>query len=144
MNLSEVSIRHPVFAWMLMLALIVFGWISFQRMGVSQLPDVDFPVVSISVNLEGAAPEVMEVDVVDPIEDAIMSVQGITGVSSSSRTGSASVTVEFNLDKNIDIAMQDIQSALAQIVRRLPKEIEPPVVRKSNPEDQPMLWMAVS
>ena len=144
MNLSEISIRNPVFAWMLMAGLLVFGGLCFQRMGVSQLPDVDYPVVSVSVGLEGAAPEVMEVDVVDPIEDALMTVQGVVSLSSTSRNGSASIAVEFGLDKNNDIAVQEIQSALSQVMRRLPKEIDAPVVRKSNPEDQPILWLAVS
>src|SRR5271170_3865149 len=95
MNLSEISIRRPVFAWMLMAALIVFGAISFKRLGISQLPDVDFPVVSISLTLNGAAPEVMESQVVDPIEDAIMEIGGIRSITSSSQQSSASIAVEF-------------------------------------------------
>jgi HAE1 family hydrophobic/amphiphilic exporter-1 len=144
MNISEVSIRNPVFAWMLMAALIVFGGLCFSRMGVSQLPDVEFPVVSISLALEGAAPEVMEVDVTDPIEDAIMAVQGVTNISSSSRTGTATITVEFDLDKDNDIAIQEIQNAISQVMRRLPKEMDPPVIRKTNPENQPIIWLAVT
>lgn len=144
MSLSAISIRNPVFAWMLMAALLIFGGIAFQRMGVSQLPDVDFPVVSISITLEGAAPEVMEVDVVDPIEEGLMSIQGITGISSKARAGNASITVEFDIDRDIDAAAQEIQNAISRIQRRLPKDIDPPVVRKSNPEDSPILWLAVS
>ncbi|MDE2293724.1 MAG: efflux RND transporter permease subunit, partial [Elusimicrobia bacterium] len=74
MTLSDLSIKNPVFAWMLMIGLMVFGWIGFSRMGVSQLPDVDFPVVNVQVTWEGAAPEVMETQVADVIEDAVMSV----------------------------------------------------------------------
>jgi len=144
MTLSDISIRKPVFAWMLMAALIIFGGLCFSRMGVSQLPDIDFPVVSVNLSLEGAAPEVMEVDVVDPIEDALMSIQGITSISSSSRTGSASITLEFELNKNIDVAVQEVQTILGQVARRLPKELDPPSIRKTNPEDQPILWLAVS
>ena len=80
MSLSEISIKRPVFAWMLMAALIVFGGICFMRMGISQLPDVDFPVVSVSITWEGAAPEVMETDVTDIIEDSVMSVEGLKEV----------------------------------------------------------------
>jgi hydrophobe/amphiphile efflux-1 (HAE1) family protein len=144
MTLSEISIRRPVFAWMLMAALILFGWISFKRMGISQLPDVDFPVLSISVGYEGAAPEVMESEVVDPIEDAVMTVQGIRNVSSSSRYGSASITLEFDLERNIDTALQEVQTRIAQAQRLLPREIDPPVITKTNPEDQPILWLTVS
>src|SRR4051812_32016455 len=99
---------------MLMAALILFGGISFWRMGVSQLPDVDFPVVNVSVNLEGAAPEIIETTVVDPIEDNLMSIQGVTKVSSSSKTGTANISVEFDLDKNIDVAVQEVQTRMAQ------------------------------
>ncbi len=129
---------------MLMLALIVFGGIAFQRMGISQLPDVDFPVVSVGLNLEGAAPEVIEVDLVDPVEDALMGIQGIRSLVSSSKTGGANIAVEFDLDKNIDVAVQEIQNVLSQVQRRLPKEMDTPTVRKSNPEDQPIMWLAVS
>ncbi len=144
MTLSEISIKRPVFAWMLMAGLILFGWISFQRMGISQLPDVDFPVLNVSVNYEGAAPEVIESDVVDIIEDAVMTVQGIRNVSSSSRYGSANITLEFDLDRNIDTALQEVQTKIAQAQRQLPRDLDPPVITKTNPEDQPILWMTAS
>lgn len=144
MNLVRTSIRNPVFAWMLMGALVVFGSLAFREMGVSQLPDVDFPVVSISATLEGAAPEVMEMDVVDPIESAVLSVEGVESISSSAKSGSASVSVEFTLGKNIDVAVQEIQTRLAQAQRVLPRNLDPPVVSKMNPEDQPILWLGVS
>jgi HAE1 family hydrophobic/amphiphilic exporter-1 len=144
MTLSEISIRRPVFAWMLMAGLILFGWISFQRMGISQLPDVDFPVLNVSINYEGAAPEVIESDVVDIIEDAVMTVQGIRNVSSSSRYGSANITLEFNLDRSIDTALQEVQTKIAQAQRMLPRNLDAPVITKTNPEDQPILWMTAS
>jgi len=144
MTLSDLSIKNPVFAWMLMLGLIVFGWIGFQRMGVSQLPDVDFPIVTVRVTLEGASPEVMETQVADPIEDAVMSTEGIKEVSSSSRLGSTSIVIEFDLDRNIDLALQDVQSKIAQAQRNLPREIDPPVITKTNPEDNPIIRIAVS
>src|SRR5271166_2044533 len=108
MSLSEVSIRRPVFAWMLMAALIVFGAISFQRLGISQLPDVDFPVVSVSLSLPGAAPEVVESQVLDPIEDSIMQIDGIRNVTSSAQQSSGSIAVEFELNRDINLAMQEI------------------------------------
>ncbi|MBI3097010.1 MAG: efflux RND transporter permease subunit [Planctomycetes bacterium] len=144
MSLPDIAIKNPVFSWMIMLFLILFGGYSFTRLGVSQMPDVDFPNVSISVALEGASPEVMETDVVDVIEDAVMSVQGIREVTSTARHGTASVSVEFELSRDIDAAVQDIQTKLAQSTRLLPREIDPPVVTKTNPEDQPILWMALS
>ncbi len=144
MTLSDFSIKNPVFAWMLMAALIVFGLIGFNSMGVSQMPDVDFPVVSVSLTWEGAAPEVMETDVVDVVEDAVMSIQGIRDLSSTARQGQATVTIEFELERDIDAALQEVQTKIAQAQLRLPREIDPPVVTKVNPQDQPIMWLGVS
>lgn len=144
MTLSDISIKNPVFGWMLMIGILVFGWIGFNRLGVSQLPDVDFPVVTVSITWEGAAPEVMETEVSDILEDAVMSVEGIKEVSSVSRQGQTQVTIEFNLDRNIDLALQDVQTKIAQAQRNLPRDIDPPIVTKTNPEDQPIMWVAIS
>ncbi len=144
MTLSDISIKNPVAAWMLMIGLIVFGWISFQRMGISQLPDVDFPVINVTVAWEGAAPEVMETEVTDVLEDAVMSIEGIQEVSSNSRQGQATITIEFGLDRDIDVALQEVQSKIAQAQRNLPREIDPPVVVKTNPEDQPIMWVSLA
>ena len=144
MTLSDLSIKNHVFAWMLMAALILFGAIGYSRLGVSQNPDVDFPVINVAVTLEGAAPEVMETDVIEPLEDAIMAVEGIKGLSSTARQGRASIVVEFDLKRDIDLALQDVQTRVAQTARLLPREIDPPVITKTNPEDQPILWLALS
>ncbi|MBI4431673.1 MAG: efflux RND transporter permease subunit [Candidatus Omnitrophica bacterium] len=144
MYISEISIKNPVFAWMLMIGLMVFGLLSYHGMGVGQMPDVDFPVLTIEVTWEGAAPEVMESDVVDIIEDAVMGVQGIRDVSSSSRRGQALISVEFELERDIDIALQEVQSKISEIQRRLPREIDPPIITKANPEDQPIMWISVA
>ncbi len=127
-----------------MMALIIFGAISFTRLGVSQLPDVDFPVVSIGMTLGGASPEVMENQVVDLVEDAVMGVQGIRSVNSTARQSSASVSVEFEADRDIDSAVQELQSRIAQITPMLPASMDPLNIRKANPEDQPILWLSVS
>lgn len=144
MSLSDISIRKPVFAWMLMAALIIFGYISMKRMGVSQMPDVDFPVVNVSVTYEGAAPEVMELDVIDPIESAVLSVEGVKKITSTARLGSANVSVEFGLDKNIDIAVSEIESAINQAQRNLPNDVDPAIIRKINPDDRPIMFLAVT
>jgi HAE1 family hydrophobic/amphiphilic exporter-1 len=144
MTLSDLSIKNHVFAWMLMAALILFGAIGYSRLGVSQNPDVDFPVINVAVALEGAAPEVIETDVIEPLEDAIMAVEGIKGISSTARQGRASIVVEFDLKRDIDLALQDVQTRVAQTARLLPREIDPPVITKTNPEDQPILWLALS
>jgi multidrug efflux pump len=143
-KISDYSIRKPVFAWMLMSGLLVFGGIGVTRLGVSKMPDVDFPQVSVSLTYEGAAPEVMETDVAEIVEDVCTTVEGIKEISSTSRQGRATVTVEFEVGRDIDAALQDVQTKVAQAQRRLPAEMDPPVVSKDNPEDQPILWVAVS
>ncbi len=144
MSLSELSIRRPVFAWMLMAAIIVFGIISYRRLGISQLPDVDFPVVSVSLTLTGAAPEVIESQVLDPIEDAISEIDGIRNITSSATQSSGNIAVEFELNRNIDESMQEIQNKINQVQNLLPINLFPPTLRKQNPEDSPIMWLAVT
>ncbi len=143
MRISDAAIRKPVFAWMLMAGLIVFGSIGFQQLGVSQMPDVDFPQVSVALTLEGASPETMETDVVELVEDACMSVEGIVDITSASQQGRATVTLEFEVGRDIDTALQETQTRIAQAQRRLPKALDAPIITKSNPEDQPILWIGV-
>ncbi|MCC6130761.1 MAG: efflux RND transporter permease subunit [Acidobacteria bacterium] len=144
MNITEVCIRKPVFAWMLMAGTVVFGAVALSRIGISQFPDVDFPTINVGVTWEGAAPEVIENDVVEIIEEAVTQVEGVKSITSSCRQGNANVTVELDLNRNVDLALQDVQTKIAQAQRRLPRDIDPPVVSKSNPEDQPILWVGVS
>ncbi|MGZ3741395.1 MAG: efflux RND transporter permease subunit, partial [Bdellovibrionota bacterium] len=120
MSISATSIRNPVFAWMLMFGLIIFGAISFGRMGISNMPDVNFPVVNISLTLENAAPEVMELDVVDLVEDAVMGIEGLKSISSSTSMGKANITCEFNQNRSIDVALQEVQQRITQIQNTLP------------------------
>jgi multidrug efflux pump len=144
MKITEACIKNPVFAWMLMLATVLFGGVAATRIGISQFPDVDFPTISVSAAWEGAAPEVIEHDVVEPIEEALMQVEGVRNITSTSRQGSGSVTVELDLSRNVDLALQDVQTRIAQVQRRLPRDLEPPVVSKTNPEDQPIMWVGLS
>ena len=143
MTLAEFSIKRPVFAWMLMAGLIVFGGISFMRMGISQLPDVDYPVVSVNIRLEGAAPEVIETSIVDIIEDAVMTIQSIRSVTSESEDSEGTITIEFELNRNIDLAVQDVQAKVYSVLQKLPKDITSPTIRKSNPEDQPIILLSL-
>src|ERR1700681_3485139 len=129
MTLYDVSIKNPVFAWMLMIGLMVFGAIGFSRMGVSQLPDVDFPVVTVTVTWENASPEIMETQVADLIEDAVTSIEGIRNIYSTSQLGQTTITIEFTLSRSIDVAVQDIQSHIAQAQKNLPAQIDPPIVQ---------------
>ncbi|MGZ3807551.1 MAG: efflux RND transporter permease subunit, partial [Bacteriovorax sp.] len=144
MSLSSTSIKNPVFAWMLMVAMILFGGLSFKNMGVSQLPDVDIPNINISVTWEGASPAVVESDVVDTLESTVLAVEGVQSITTSIRRGGANITVEFGLDRDIDKALSDVQSKVSQALGRLPDNVDPPIVSKVNPDDQPIMWLAVS
>lgn len=144
MSITDVCIKKPVFAWMLMAATIVFGLVAAQRIGISQFPDVDYPVISVNVTWEGASPEVVESDVIEPIEEAVMQVEGVKAVTSKASEGGGNISVELDLSRNVDQALQDVQSKVSQAQRRLPRDIDPPIISKSNPEDQPIMWLGVS
>ena len=143
MNLTETCVKKPVLAWMLMAATVVFGLVAGTRIGISQFPDVDFPNISVSVVWEGAAPEVIENDIVEPLEEALAQVEGLLAITSSSRMGSANITIELDLSRNVDLALQDVQTKVSQAARRLPRDIDPPVISKSNPEDQPIMMVSL-
>jgi len=143
MNLTETCVKKPVLAWMLMAATVVFGLVAASRIGISQFPDVDFPNISVSVVWEGAAPEVIENDIVEPLEEALAQVEGLRTITSSSRMGSANITIELELARNVDLALQDVQTKVSQAARRLPRDIDPPVISKSNPEDQPIMMVSM-
>ena len=126
-----------------MAGLLVFGTLSYFLMGISQLPDVDFPVVTVTVTWAGASPDVMESSVADVIEDAVMSVDGIDHVQSSSQLGSTQIIIQFRLDQDINVALQQVQTKISQAQRNLPQTIDPPIITKTNPNDQPIMWTAV-
>ncbi|OGS23785.1 MAG: hypothetical protein A2297_01715 [Elusimicrobia bacterium RIFOXYB2_FULL_48_7] len=144
MTLSDISIKNPVFAWMLMIGIIVFGAISLNFIGISQLPDVDNPMISVWTHWEGAAPEVMETEVTDVLEGAVMGIQGVQDVFSSSSKGSSSLRIQFDLSKNVDVALQEVQSKIARVQGHLPRDMDPVTIGKSNPEDQPIMWITLT
>ncbi|MGE3680971.1 MAG: efflux RND transporter permease subunit [Bdellovibrionales bacterium] len=144
MTLSDLSISRPVFAWMLMFGLIVFGAISFNRMGISDMPDVEFPIIALTARYEGAAPEVIEADIVDPLEDALVSIQGVKNITSKSRVGVAEMTIEFDLDRDIDDAFQDVQAKISQTQPMLPTEMDPIALMKIAIAEFPIMWISVT
>jgi len=129
---------------MIIAATVVFGVVAGSRIGISQFPDVDFPTINVSVTWEGAAPEVVEGDVVEVLEEALVQVEGVKSLTSSSRMGSASITVELDISRNVDLALQDVQTKVSQAQRRLPRDIDPPVISKTNPEDQPIMMVSLA
>jgi len=144
MNITQVCVKKPVLAWMLMAATVVFGVVAVSRIGISQFPDVDFPTINVSVSWPGAAPEVVENDVIEPLEEALVQIEGVRTISSSSRMGGGSITVEMQLSRNVDLAMQDVQAKVSQAQRSLPRDVDPPTISKSNPEDQPIMMISLA
>jgi HAE1 family hydrophobic/amphiphilic exporter-1 len=144
MWLSDTSIRRPVTTLTLMAALVVFGWLAFTRMGVDAFPEVEFPIVTVQTVLVGASPEVMDQDVTDPIEEQIKTIGGIRQLTSASMEGFSIVTVEFELDKDIDVAAQEVRAKVALARRFLPDDIDEPIVEKFDIGGFPFMWLGVS
>ena len=142
MTFSDLSIRRPVFAWMLMGALMFFGTICFFRLGVSQLPEATQPVLTINANWVGAAPEVMETEIVTPIEEAVISVQGIQDIESNMRQGQANIKLTFYTGKDIDAALQETNSKLRSV--KLPDDVLPPTISKIDTDSNPIMWLAIT
>jgi HAE1 family hydrophobic/amphiphilic exporter-1 len=144
MNLTKLSIEKPVLAWMLMFAMIGLGFIAFKSLGISDLPDVDFPNVSVNVNWDGAAAENVELDVIDPLEAALTGVSGVKSMSSTAKRGQAKINLEFSLNKDINVAVSEVQNKINQTLRKLPSDISSPIITKMNAEDRPILWLSVN
>lgn len=144
MSLSSISIKNPVFAWMCMFSLVLFGVLGFTQLGINENPDVDYPSISISYQYEGATPEVVEKDILEPVESVLVSMQGIKDMTSTAGRGQGRIELEFTLDKNIDFALQEVQTLLGRAQRQLPDIIETPTVTKSNAADDPILYLALT
>jgi HAE1 family hydrophobic/amphiphilic exporter-1 len=145
MNVPELFIRRPVMTTLVTSAITIFGWMAYERLPVNDLPNIDFPTISVSASLPGASPETMAAAVATPLEQQFSSIAGIDSMTSSSTLGSTSISLQFNLDRDIDGAAQDVQSAIAAVQRRLPRDMpNPPSFRKSNPADDPVLLLALS
>ena len=145
MSLPELCIRRPVMTTLLMLSFIVFGIFGYMKLPVSALPRVDFPTISVSTQLPGANPETMSTSVVAPLERAFATIPGITLMTSRSTNGGSNITMQFDLDRNIDGAALDVQSQITATLRKLPPELPaPPSFRKVNPADAPVLILVLS
>ena len=143
MTLSELSIQRHVLAFMLSAVLVLFGLIAYQRIGVDKLPYIEFPVISITTNQRGANPDIIDASITNLIETSVNSVPGIEHIQSTSSPGSSSVVITFNLEKRIDVAFQEVQAKVNQVVRRLPKDADPPVVAKVETNTQAILQTAL-
>jgi HAE1 family hydrophobic/amphiphilic exporter-1 len=144
MTLPELSIKRHVLAWMLSGVIVLFGIISYQRIGVDRIPAIDFPIIMVNTTLRGANPDVIDTSITSVIESAINTTPGIEHIQSSSSPGFSSVSITFSLDKNIDVAYNEVQAKVNQILRRLPADTDPPTVQKVDTNASAVIWLALS
>jgi multidrug efflux pump len=144
MKLSETAIRRPVLASMLSAALVLFGVIGYTRLSVRELPDIDPPIISVSTALPGASASVVETAVTDVLEEELSTIQGLRTLSSSSSEEFSNITLEFNLDRQVDVAAQDVRDKVSRVRGRLPVDVLEPVIAKQQADAQPFFWLALS
>ncbi|MDK9705773.1 MAG: efflux RND transporter permease subunit [Desulforhopalus sp.] len=144
-SMSDIFIRRPVMTVLTMLTILLFGLIAYRQLPVSDLPNVDYPTINVTANLPGASPETMGASVATVLEKEFSSIAGIDSMSSVSTTGRTQITLQFSLERDIDSAAQDVQSAISSATRRLPDGMPaPPTFRKANPADIPILYISLS
>src|SRR6059036_1032737 len=144
MKLSDTAIRRPVLASMLSAALVLFGVIGYSRLSVRELPDIDPPVISVSTVLPGANAQVVETAVTDVLEEELSTIQGLRTLSSTSAEQTSNITLEFNLDRPVDVAAQDVRDKVSRVRGRLPQDVLEPVIAKQQADAQPFFWLALS
>ncbi len=143
MTLPELSIKRHVLAWMASAVLVLFGLISYQRIGMDRLPYIEYPVISVTTTLKGANPEIVDASITNLLESSINGVSGIEHVQSTSSPGVSSISITFVLEKRIDVAFNEVQAKINQVLRRLPQGTDPPVVAKVETNAQPIMWLAL-
>ena len=143
MRLSEISIRRPVLASMISAALVLFGVIGYTRLSVREFPDVDPPIISVSTFLPGANAQVVETAVTDILEEELSTIQGLRTLTSTSGEELSQITVEFNLDRQVDDAAQDVRDKVSRVRGRLPEDVLEPVIAKQQADAQPFFWLAL-
>ena len=141
--LAEICVKRPVLATVLILLITVIGVFGYSKLGVDRFPKIDFPMVSVTTRLPGAAPEDVETEITDKIEAAVNTISSIEDLRSVSAEGVSQVFVQFSLDKDVDVASQEVRDRLATVLGDLPKGIEPPIVGKLDPDLSPILYIAL-
>jgi HAE1 family hydrophobic/amphiphilic exporter-1 len=143
-KLAEICIKRPVFAAMIVMSLVVVGAASYSKLGVDRFPSIDVPTIYIRATLPGASPEEMETSVSQVLEEAVNRVEGVDSLRSVSRQGAAFVILNFDLNRDIDVAAQDVRDRIQGVLRQLPPGIDPPTVNKSDNDSQPIVTIAIS
>src|SRR5438876_4581151 len=144
MDITTLFIRRPVMTTLVMIGILVFGIVAYRRLAVSDLPNVDFPTITVSATLPGTSPQTMAATVATPLEKQFSTIAGIDNMTSTSSLGQTQIVIQFALDRNIDAAAQDVQAAITQTLRTLPQGVIPPSYQKINPADAPILTLALT
>lgn len=144
MNISELSLKRPVFAVVMSIAIVLFGAIGYTFLGVREYPAIDPPTISVRTQYTGASAEVVESQITEPLEKAINGIAGIRTITSNSALGVSNITVEFDLSSGLEQAANDVRDKVSQAVRNLPQDIDaPPVVTKADANSDPILFMPI-
>jgi multidrug efflux pump len=144
MKISHISIQRPVFATVMSLTIILFGIISFTRLPVREYPDIDPPIISVSTFYRGASSSVVETEITDVLEEQFATLEGVKSITSSSREGGSVITIEFELNRDVNEAANDVRDRVSRIRGTLPREIDDPIVSKVDANAQPIMWLALS
>lgn len=144
MKITDTAVKRPIFAIVINLLLLTFGLVAFTMLPLREYPDIDTPVVSVSTSYPGANAEVVETKITQIIENQISGIEGIKSITSSSRNGSSNITIEFNIDRDIDAAANDVRERVSRAQDRLPDQVRPPEVSKSNSDESPIAWFVLN
>lgn len=140
MILSDISVKRPVFATVLNLLIITFGIVSFIDLPLREYPDIDKPIVSVNTNYDGASAAIVETKITKVLEDRISGIEGVKNITSTSRNGRSNITIEFEIERNIDDASNDVRDRVSRALNNLPEQADPPEISKANDDDSPIVW----
>lgn len=144
MKITDTSVKRPVFAIVINLLLLTFGIVAFSMLPLREYPDIETPIVSVSTDYTGASSEVVEAKITQVLENRISGIEGIKSINSSSRNGRSNITIEFNIDRDIDAAANDVRERVSRALDRLPEQVRPPEVSKSNSDESPIAWFVLN
>src|SRR5512139_3193107 len=144
MKISTISVQRPVFATVVSLLLVILGGLAFSRLSVRELPEVESPVVSIETTYRGAAADVVETKITQVIEDRVSGLEGITKITSQSVDGRSSINLEFDPERSVDDAANDVRDRVARVASSLPPEADPPEIGKVDLNADPVIWVNLS
>ena len=143
MTLYRLSIERPVLATVMSIVIMIFGWVSYQRLGVREFPAVDPPIITVSTAYPGAAPEVIESQITEPLEESINGIGGIRTLTSTSSEGRSAITVEFNIGTDLEAAANDVRDRVSRAMRNLPLDADNPVITKQDANAVPIISMTL-